>query len=429
MTEQQLRQSAEKLISWATADGVVVNIGGGHHGSTRFSDNVITQNVARSGSGVGARTAFGNRVGAASGDDFSEEALRSLVGRAEEIAKSSEPDTEYMPPLEPQEYLDVPQYAACTAEFGPEDRGAVVKQVVSVAAEAGLRAAGSISNGSGAGLVANSNGLTAFEESTEAHLTVSMLGDGYSGWAGWSGEDVSGLDATEVAEAARRYAEMARDPIEVEPGRYTVILLPEPLGELIAYMCWSLDAKAADEGRSAFRGKEGTQIAGENVTIRTDPTCPEVPGSEHHGDGMPTAPRTLIDKGRLVSLHYGRFWAQKNGREPVYSPTNMLMEGGEASLEELIASVDDGLLINRLWYIRTVDPMKLLLTGMTRDALLRIKDGEIVGAAKHMRFNMSPMDMLGRVRALGQPERATSFAALLPPIVVEGFYFSSGTLF
>jgi predicted Zn-dependent protease len=407
----------------------MVGLGGGHHGSTRFSDNVITQNVAGAGMGAGITVAFGNRTGAAGGNDLSDEALRALVERAEALAKSTEPDTEYMPPLEPQEYLDVPDYAARTAEFGPPDRGAIVREVVGAASAASLRAAGSVASGVGSGLTANSRGLVAFHESTSANLIVSMLGDGCSGWAGWRGHEVAGLDPQQVAASARHYAELARDPVEVPPGHYTVILLPEPLSELVFYMLWHTDAKAADEGRSAFRDREGTRIVGENITLRTDPTCPAVPGSPHFGDGLPTRPRTIVDRGVLTSLNYTRFWAQKKGHEPCYMPTNVLMDGGEASLEELIASVEDGLLINRLWYIRDVDKMKLLLTGMTRDALLRIKDGQIVGAAKHMRFNMSPLDMLSRVRALGRPDPAASFNALLPPIVVEDFYFSSGTQF
>jgi len=221
---------------------------------------------------------------------------------------------------------------------------------------------------------------------------------------------------------------MARHPQEVPPGDYTVVLEPAALAELLAYMVWSMDAKAADEGRSPFTGKEGTAIAHEQVTLQSLPTHPECPSLPFFDDGMPAPDVSWIERGVLKTLVYSRFWAQKQGKPFTGFPTNLILQGGQHSLEELIAQVEDGLLITRFWYIRYVDPMQLLLTGMTRDGVYRIQDGQVSHAVKNLRFNESPLVVLQNVRLLGIPQRVEG-SFLVPSAVVDGFTFSSTTTF
>jgi predicted Zn-dependent protease len=147
------------------------------------------------------------------------------------------------------------------------------------------------------------------------------------------------------------------------------------------------------------------------------------------GDGLPREKTMWIDKGVVKNLSYSRFWAQKKGVTPVPGPSNIIMEGGDATLEELIKSTERGILVSRLWYIRMVDPQSLLLTGLTRDGTFYIENGKIMFPVKNFRFNESPVIMLNNLEALGKQERSISVESyrsyLIPPMKIRDFTFSS----
>ena len=203
---------------------------------------------------------------------------------------------------------------------------------------------------------------------------------------------------------------------------------PAAVAELLSYMFYSMDAKAAHEGRSAFTGKEGTRIGTDAVHIYSQPQHPQCPAHPFFSNGLPTTNIDWIENGVLKNLVYDRYWAQHTEHAYTGSPTNFIMGGADTSLEDLIASVDKGILITRFWYIRFVDPMKLLLTGMTRDGLFWIENGEIQYGIKNLRFNESPLNVIANIEMLGKPMRVHSYMCV-PPLQVKDFTFTSGTSF
>ncbi|MDW8105283.1 MAG: TldD/PmbA family protein [Armatimonadota bacterium] len=428
MNEKEAREICEKVLSLSTAEHVQVNLYGTREASTRYANNEITQNVVKSQVTVRVTCAFGNKVGRCSINRLDTESLHSAVKRAEEMARAAEPDTEFLPPPEPTTYRPVQAYADSTAQATPEDRARIVRRVITEAEARGLKTAGSLSTSSSAVAVANNRGLFGFHTATQASLVCTMMVEDGSGWAEATHEDINTLSPEAVAQRAAHKAEMARHPQEVPPGDYTVVLEPAAIAELLAYMVWSMDAKAADEGRSPFAGKEGTTIAQESVTLQSLPTHPECPAAPFFDDGMPTTDITWIERGILKTLVYSRFWAQKQGKAFTGYPPNLVLQGGNLSLDELVARVEDGLLITRFWYIRYVDPMQLLLTGMTRDGVYRIQGGKVSHAVKNLRFNESPLVMLQNVRLLGTPQRVGD-SLVVPPAIVSDFTFTSTTTF
>jgi predicted Zn-dependent protease len=144
---------------------------------------------------------------------------------------------------------------------------------------------------------------------------------------------------------------------------------------------------------------------------------------------LPRERTTWIDKGVVKNLSYSRYWADKKGVKPMPGPGNNIMEGGDATIEDMIKSTEKGILVSRLWYIRMVDPQTLLLTGLTRDGLFYIENGKIKFPIKNFRFNESPVIMLNNVEALGKPERSISVESyrsyLIPPMKIKEFTFSS----
>jgi len=428
MNEKEAREICEKAIAFSEAEHVQVNLTGVREACTRYANGEIVQNVAKAQTTLRVLCAYGNKVGRCSTNRLDADSIREAVKRAEEMARVAEPDTEFLPPPEPTVYRPIEAYADSTAHATPEERARVVRQVIAEAEARGLKTAGSFATNSRASAVANNRGLFGFHRATQASLVCTMMTEDSSGWAEQTHEDMNAISPASVAQRASDKAEAARHPREVPPGDYTVLLEPAAVAELLAYMAWSMDAKAADEGRSAFTGKEGTSIGNTLVTLQSLPAHPACPAEPFFDDGMPTPDVTWIEKGVLKTLVYSRFWAQKQGRTFTGYPSNLILQGGGHSLEEMVAQVEDGLLITRFWYIRFVDPMQLLLTGMTRDGVYRIQDGKVTYAVKNLRFNESPLVVLRNVRLLGAPQRVEG-STLAPPAVVDGFTFSSTTTF
>ncbi len=428
MNEKEAREICEKAIAFSQAEHVQVNLNGSQEASTRYANGEITQNVSRSQLSLRVTCAFGNRVGRCSTNRLDTESIRDAVQRAEEMARVAEPDTEFMPPPEPTTYRRIVAYADSTAHATPDERARVVRQVIEEANARGLKTAGSFATNTYVTAVANNKGLFGFHTSTQASLICTMMAEDGSGWAEQTHEDIGAISAEAVAQRAADKAESARNPREVSPGDYTVVLEPAAMAELLAYMAWSMDAKAADEGRSAFTGKEGSAIGNGLVTLQSLPAHPECPSEPFFEDGMPTPDVTWIEDGVLKTLIYSRYWAQKQGKTFTGYPANLILQGSNRTLDELISEVQDGLLITRFWYIRFVDPMQLLLTGMTRDGVYRIEGGKVTHAVKNLRFNESPLVVLRNIRLLGKPQRVEG-SMLVPPAVVDGFTFSSTTTF
>jgi len=170
-------------------------------------------------------------------------------------------------------------------------------------------------------------------------------------------------------------------------------------------------------------------LVDERVNIYSDPFHPEMPTSTWSGDGRPQEKINWIENGVIKNLFYSRYWAQKKGIKAIPQPDAMIMAGTEQSLEDLIKSTEKGILVTRLWYIRSVDPQTVLLTGLTRDGTFYIENGEIKFPVKNFRFNESPIIMLNNLEALGKPERTVSgesnINALIPPMKIRDFTFSS----
>ncbi|MCC6731259.1 MAG: TldD/PmbA family protein [Chthonomonadales bacterium] len=430
MTEAEARAILERALAHATADSTEAMLSGYAEASTRFANNAITQNVAKTNARLTVRSAFENRVGTVTVNSFDDDRLRDAVRRAEEIARQAAPDTEHMPPVEPTAYAQVVAWDEAAAAATAEDRAAVVRAGIEAAEGAGLTAAGSYATDSGLEAVANSRGLFACHRSTSARYTVTAIGPDSTGWAESAGWRLADVDAASATRRAIDKAAAARAPQEVEPGPFTVILEPAAAAEMLAFLAWTLDAKAAAEGRSAFSGKEGTRIADSRVTLATHPADMECPGAPFFGDGAAAPDVTWIGDGVVRELARTRYWAARTGRPFTGRPTNLLMLGGDASVDDLVASTEDGILVTRFWYIRFVDPMKLLLTGMTRDGLYRVRGGKVVGGVRNMRFNESPLRMLANLEAVGRPRTVGGhMPARVPPLRVGSFAFTSGTAF
>jgi len=429
-TKEEARQILEKALSFSTADACEINLYGSDSGNIRYARNTVSTSGQRSNQTLQVQSNYGFKSGVSTIDEFDDTSLEKVVKRSEELARLSPENPEFMAPLGPQTYDDSITFSEETANITPEFRTKVAESSIKPAASKDVTAAGFFNNSAGFSAMINSSGLFAYNQSSNLDFTVTMrTNDGTgSGWVTRDFNDVSKFDAAEASNVAIDKAVMSREAKAIEPGKYTVILEPAASKGLLDNMFRSFGARRADEGRS-FMSKEGggtklgEKIVDERVNIYSDPLNTEVPGATWSGDGQPLKKTNWIEDGVVKNLFYSRFWAKEKGVDPVPFPSNGIMEGGDASLEDLIKSTKKGILVTRLWYIRSVDPQTLLYTGLTRDGTFYIENGKIKHPVKNFRFNESPIIMLNNLETLGKQVRIDG--SLIPYMKIREFTFTS----
>lgn len=429
-TKDEARQILEKALSYSSADTCEVNLTGSNSGNIRYARNSVSTAGAQSNQQLVVQSSFGLRVGTATIDEFDDASLQKVVKRAEELAKLSPENPEFMEPLGPQKYAESKEYFQSTADITPEYRANVASSSIGPASSKDVTAAGFLEDSADFSSMLNSNGLFAYRQSSSLDFTVTMRSnDGTgSGWVTRDVNDVNLFDPAEASAIAIDKALQSRQAKAIEPGKYTVILEPAASVQLLNNMFGSFNARTADEGRS-FMSKEGggtklgEKIVDERVNLYSDPQNSLVPGSTWNQTGQPVEKMDWLKGGVVSNLFYSRFWAKEKGVDPVPFPSNGIMEGGDASLEDLIKDTKKGIIVTRLWYIRTVDPQTLLYTGLTRDGTFYVENGKIKHPIKNFRFNESPIIMLNNLEELGQQVRING--NLIPYMKVRDFTFTS----
>ena len=437
LSSTDARRLADRVLSRSKADHCIVSMRGRDSANLRFARGSSTTNGNRNALQITIESRFGRRAGAASVTEVDDAALAQALARSEEIARTAPENAELMPPLGPQSYEVGAGYDAPTAAMRVDGLAAASKPVIDAALGRNVDVAGYSITHDGFSAVANDAGLFAYDPRTAAEFTVTARNKAgtWSGWAGVSETRFGRLDTARLGRRAIEKAAHTAPPVALEPGKYTVILEPSAVSDLVGWMLWFMNARSADEGRSAFsrRGggnKIGDKLFQDNVTIYSDPADPVAPEPAYAGEGIPQRRTLWVENGVLRNLYYTRYWAQQKGREPVAPPQSFVMAGGSTSTDEMIRNVTRGVLVTRFWYIRLVDPRTLLVTGLTRDGNFLIQDGRIAGPVLNFRFNESPIAMLGNVLAIGASERTRSgesedTIASVPTLLVKDFNFSS----
>ena len=437
MTREKSQALIEKIVKMSKADGISVSVDSGYQANIRFAANQMSTAGGVVNSQIGIESTFGKKHAAVVTNDMSDESLRRAVEQSETLAKLSPDDPETMPGLPQQTYVPVNGYFDSTANLTPEDRARAALTALEPARKAGdLKAAGFIIVNASANALGNNKGLFAYNRNTNANYTLTVRTDDGtgSGWAGAEHPDWKQLNFPALSTHAIDKARLSRNPVAIEPGRYTVILEPQAVGDLVQLMAFYMDARESDEGRSAFAkqgggNKIGEKIVDSRVTIFSDPQDPQLLSQPYDGDGLPLSRQIWFEGGVLKKLYYSRFWAQKQGKQATGFPSSVKLEGGTTSMDDLIKSTPRGVLVTRLWYLREVDPRTILYTGLTRDGTFLIENGKISKAIKNFRFNDSPLFLLSNLEAMSPAVRLAGTeaggAVVMPAIKAKDFNFTS----
>lgn len=426
-----------KVLSFSKADECEVNLEGEEWSNIRYALNKVTTCGSRVYKTLSVQSAFGKKMGVATIDEFDDASLEKVVRRAEELAQLAPENPEYIGLLGPQQYLPASGFFSSTASMTAIDRAKAVGDSIQIARSQQQTVAGYLEDRVGYVAMMNSKGLFAYYPSTRINFSSTIRTENGQG-SGYATQGVSDFSQLNTGNATQKALQKALGSVgarAIEPGKYTVILEPLAGAVLLEHLFRSLDARSADEGRSFLskpggKTKLGEQIVDPRVNIYSDPTNTELPSSPWAEDGRAQEKITWIDKGVIKNLTYSRYWADKKGVKAVPPPTNFMMAGGTASLDELIRSTPRGVLVTKFWYIRSVDPQSLLVTGLTRDGTFYIENGKIKHPIKNFRFNESPIIMLNNLETLGKVERVVSsegsFANyLVPSMKIREFTFTS----
>jgi len=477
LTNDQAGEIFNRIRKLSTADEVEVLFSGGRFALTRFANNTIHQNVAEENSTVSVRTVFGGRTARASTNKFDDDSLRRVVEASEKLAKVQHPDPDLLPMPDAQEAAGssstgsaggsaratpaIPsRYFEQTAGITPEQRAVGVKKIVGVAQRHNLTTAGVVSSAESCEGIFNSRGLSDWHTQTLAEISITMLAADSSGWQKANSPDVANLDPLALAETAAQKAVDSARPREIPAGKYTVILEPAAVLDIVGFMFWDYSGVAILDQRSFLTGRMGTKLFGDNITIWDDVGHPLQTGSPFDGEGVRRQRVALVENGVMKRVVFARATAERMKRSeyrdkagPIAAtghgfplpneigemPLNIVFAGPSRSdanqpqtAEQMIASTERGVLVTRLWYIREVDPYEKMLTGMTRDGTFLVENGRVRGGVRNFRFNESLIHMLSNVEAMSKPVRSCgeeSFDMVVPAMKVREFNFTEVTKF
>jgi predicted Zn-dependent protease len=457
-SRDEIKALTDKVLNMTKADAVEVSFDGGERSATRWANSSITVNLVQYDQQLTVTVRHGQKQGAASSREFDDDSLKAMVDEAQETAQKARDNPNLAPLVKgPQEYLPVDAVEQRTADFGPGERAAWVKQSVDMCEKKGVLGAGYIPKAYQTIGLANSEGLFAYYQYAEVGfiLTCRMPSGSGSGWSGVTGaKDLSQVNVAELTEIASGKAVKSQKPRAIEPGRYTTIIEPRPVARLLSTMMGAFNAAGGGGGFGGGGGgggfnfggigrpfvsadgtpKIGQKLFSDHFTLKSDIGNPILRQTPVMTDGSPAKPVTWIEKGVLKNLYYDPATArrQKVAPSPANPNMSLVVEGTSQSIEDMIKTTKRGLLVTFFWYLRPVDTLTLLNTGMTRDGLFLIENGEITGPVQNFRWNMSPLVAFANISAIGKPvpiHTGEAYdgpgTALVPALRVEDFYMTS----
>lgn len=412
---------------------------------TRFANNIIHQNVSESNGTLTITAILGKQTGRASTNDLSDEGLSKAAERALNHAQNRMEDPNFPGLPEAQSVQTVQAFDEETAYCEPAVRAEAVGQICKHALANKLTAFGAYSTAAAEVAVANSKGVMAYHSGTRATLQTTISGDNGSSMAEDSNWRISQLNVSAIGQEAIEKALKAQNPRPVEPGRYDVVLGPYAVMDIVNNLSWTgIGARSVQEGDSWMVGRMGKEVMKPSISIWDDGCDPVGAPLPFDFEGMPRRRVSIVDKGVVRGPVHDRYTAARDGLETTghASPPDMrwiggpiafhlFMGTGNSSLEEMIRTTGRGLYINRFWYTRTVHPRDCIITGMTRDGVWMIDDGQLSYPIKDLRFTQSYIDALANVIAVGRDQRLQisemGSAVCVPALKIADFNFTGVT--
>lgn len=444
--EGKIRELTQQILGMSKADQAEVIITTKDAALTRFANSAIHQNVSETNVQVRVRVVYGKKIGVASSNLLDPESLKQTVDTARTIAQLQPDNFEFKSLPAPQPIRPVEAYVERTANYTPDQRAQVVSAICKKAKANGVVAAGAFSTSASELAVANSLGVFAYHPGTVAEVDTVMMTDTGSGYAALAHQDAGKISGEQIANEAIDKAMRARNPSDLDPGEYTVLLEEYAVQDLLDYLNYlSFNAQAVQEETSFMRGKFGEKVMSDSVTIWDDGNAADTIGMPFDFEGVPKQKVVFVENGIARGVTYDSATAQKDGvpstGHSLPAPNSqgpyamqMFMAPGDKTKAEMIKGIARGVWVTRFWYTRVVHPLHVLMTGMTRDGTFLIENGQVTRPVKNFRFTTSYLDALNHVQAIGRETKLLyddwgQAARRVPAVLVDGFKFTGTTQF
>ncbi|MHC4842002.1 MAG: TldD/PmbA family protein [Planctomycetota bacterium] len=449
LNREQAHELVGKVIKFADAEQVEVIVTSANVNSTRFSGNVIRENVGLLNHNIRLRVINGKRQGTATVNQLDDESIKRGIASAVAVARVSAEDDNLLPMLKDQpEYAESKAWFEETAKATPAQRADAVGKVLEDFNSRNLEGAGIFDTEESSLAYGNSHGVFGYHPASKAEFTVSAFTDNGSveGWAESSNMDISKINFLDAGLRAAKKCEDGRNPIALEPSDLPVILEPAAVTEAMLFWGWLTgNGLAFAEGRSFHRGELGQSILDPRLSISEDPNHPELGGRPFDLEGYATQPVKLVDAGKVVGVVHDRRSAalcdamntghanmQPDSMGP--RPTNMVIATGDKTVDEMVAETERGLLVTKFHYTNVVNAQEVSMTGLTRAGTFLIENGKISKPVQNMRFTQSLLTALADIDSLGSEAHASGGALfggnfVVPAMKLKHWKFSSPTGF
>ena len=418
MTREKMFVFIDAILEQASVPDVLIRLTEERLATVRFGQNRITQNMDTFERRLRLTLGDGERQAVYCTHRIDMDAIPGILDSAMGMLETASADPEYMPPVDAgQVYPIVEEWDAETAEANPDDRTGAVAAAIETAKRNDMEASGITGVSVDTTALGTSTGNLGFHRSTKAFLRLTMDRGESSSYRSISSAAWSDLPIEKAVKEVFLEAEADQNQVDLEHGSYKLIFEPQAVADLVPFIAWSLNARSADEGLTAFTGRQGEKVTGDLFTLSS--MVNGIPkGVPFNEEGLAAEDAVWIEKGVLLNQPCQRYWAEKTDRKPLFIPGTLAVKGREGSTADLINSVDGrALLFRRFWYIRFVDQKELSLTGMTRDGVFLVENGRIMHPVKDFRWNWKPLDLFNEIEILGKAVRKGQGS--VPPMIIS----------
>lgn len=395
---------------------------------TRFAQNRITQNISGVKFEIEVTLYYGKKSGSVTIDQLDENVIIERLAVAKTIAMHSSEDQEYIPSEEAKEYPDYNNYDQEIAKLTVEDHLAIIKICIDNALEQDAVVSGMVSRHIVHTYLTTKNGFTGQDKYTIFEHSMTIKKDERETRVSTSVIKKSLHDIDAMLKELNTNFQAISKPNEMLPRKIPVILRPQAVIDIFSFMSWFMDRRGADLGMTPFSNKVKTPFFGKNFNMYSSLDDDRIIRPAFDGNGILNQNTDWSKDGILMNLPTGKAYAQQHNLENVNHPFNIVIAGGDKTEEEMMAMVDEGIIINRFWYIRVVDGKSGELTGLTRDGVLYFKNGKVEKSVNNFRWNEIPHDMSRRILALGK-QVVNDTRSIIPTMLIDDFTLVDNTRF
>lgn len=435
---EQMIEAITAALSASTADETEILAFRTDSGLTRVANSQIHQSVTETNSAISVRAIIDKRVGTANTNRPETDAITAAVKEASANALMSPRVDDWAGlPTNPQTIDD--RVAESTRDCTPGKRAELIQEALTAAKNSKLTMAGALQTGISAIFVANNHSPVSVSAASDIDVNMVLMALDSSGYAAWVGHDLRDLRMADLSAIAAQKADAGRKPGDLEPGAYTVILEPAAVADMLSFFGYvGLGALSVQEKRSFLCNHFGERLLDEKITLWDDGNDTRTLGPTFDYEGVPKEKVVFFDKGVVKDVVYDTRTAAREGKKTTGHalpapnphgplPTNMFLAAGDRSIDDMIGDTERGVYVTRFHYTNIEEPMRAVLTGMTRDGTFLIENGRIVGGLKNLRFTQSVLDALNAVSAVGdRPALIDAFlgSCYCPALKIDNFNFT-----